>query len=74
MNRQQVKGVTNQVTGEVKQQAGKLMGDRSLAARGHAREQRGKVQKDWGDAREATREEERRELERKLIARERRGR
>ena len=57
MNKQQVKGVTNQVTGEIKQQAGKLTGDRSTQARGQAREVKGKVQKGLGDAREAARQD-----------------
>jgi uncharacterized protein YjbJ (UPF0337 family) len=57
MNKQQVKGMANQATGEVKEQVGKLTGDRSLEARGHAREMKGKVQKQVGDAREAIKED-----------------
>lgn len=63
MNKHQVKGVTNQVTGEVKEQVGKLTGDRSTEVRGHAREVKGKLQKDMGDAQEAVRHD-RREMER----------
>lgn len=59
MNKHQVKGVTNQATGEVKQQVGKLTGDTSLEARGHAREAKGKLQKGLGDAKEALRGDKR---------------
>lgn len=53
MNKQQVKGVANQATGEIKEQIGKMTGDRSTEARGHARELKGKLQKSVGDARDA---------------------
>jgi uncharacterized protein YjbJ (UPF0337 family) len=59
MNKHQVKGVTNQVTGEVKQQVGKLTGDRSTQARGTATEIKGKLQKDMGDAKEIARNDQR---------------
>lgn len=62
MNKQQIKGATNRATGEIKQQVGKLTGDRSLQARGQAREIKGKVQQGVGDAREEVRQE--RELDR----------
>ncbi len=62
MNKHQVKGVANQATGEVKQQVGKLTGDTSLTARGHAREAKGKLQKELGDAKEVLRNDKR-ELE-----------
>ena len=55
MNRQQIKGATNQVTGEVKKQVGKLTGDRGMQARGQAREIKGKVQQGLGDAKESMR-------------------
>lgn len=75
MNKHQVKGVTNQVTGEIKQQVGKLTGDRSTVARGHASEAKGKLQKGMGDAKEALRRSEReqdaREIERQSAARRR---
>lgn len=57
MNKQQAKGMKNQMTGEVKQQVGKLTGDRSSQAKGQAREIKGKVQKDVGDAREVARKD-----------------
>lgn len=77
MNRQQTKGMANQATGEVKQQVGKLTGDTSLQARGHAREAKGKLQKGLGDTREAIRESDRdldrtAELERSRSTRSRR--
>jgi uncharacterized protein YjbJ (UPF0337 family) len=58
MNKHQVKGIANQATGEVKQQVGKLTGDRSTEARGHARELKGKQQKDLGDAKERVRNDD----------------
>ena len=62
MNKDQAKGIGKQVTGEVKQQVGKLTGDTSTRVRGHAEEAEGKLQKGLGDAKEAVRHEER-ELE-----------
>ena len=59
MNKHQVKGVTNQATGEVKKQVGKLTGDRSTQARGKASEIKGKLQKGLGDAKEAARNDQR---------------
>ena len=59
MNKHQVKGMTNRVTGEVKQQVGRLTGDSSLTAKGHAREAKGKLQQGLGDAKEAVRDEDR---------------
>ncbi len=55
MNKQQIKGVTNQVTGEIKKEVGKLTGDRSTQAAGQAREIKGKVQQGVGDAKESLR-------------------
>ena len=59
MNKQQVKGMTNRVTGEIKQQVGRLTGDSSTVARGEAREVKGRVQQGLGDAREAVRHDQR---------------
>lgn len=55
MNKHQVKGVTNEVTGEIKEQVGKLTGDRSTQLKGHAREIKGKLQQDYGNAKEEVR-------------------
>lgn len=57
MNKDQVKGVTNQVTGEIKQQIGKMTGDTTTQVEGHAREIKGKLQKGVGDAKEALHDE-----------------
>lgn len=59
MNKHQVKGVTNQVTGEIKEQIGRMTGDRATEARGQARQIKGSLQKDLGDAKEAIRQDER---------------
>jgi uncharacterized protein YjbJ (UPF0337 family) len=67
MNKNQIKGATNQVTGEVKEQVGKLTGDRSTQVRGHAQEMKGKVQKGLGDAKETVRRD--RELDRTTTTR-----
>jgi uncharacterized protein YjbJ (UPF0337 family) len=53
MNKQQIKGMTNRVTGEVKQQVGRLTGDKSTVARGQARELKGTLQQGAGDVKEA---------------------
>ena len=59
MNKHQVKGMSNRVTGEVKQQVGKMTGDTSLQAKGHAREGKGKLQQGLGNAKEAVRNDQR---------------
>ena len=68
MNKHQVKGMTNRVTGEVKQQVGRLTGDRSAVAAGKMRETKGELQQGMGDAKEAikhnSREIDRREMNR----------
>jgi uncharacterized protein YjbJ (UPF0337 family) len=69
MNKQQVKGMTNRATGEIKQQVGRLTGDSRTAARGEARETKGKLQQTLGDAKEVVRHE-RRESEERAIERE----
>lgn len=57
MNKDHVKGKTNEVTGEIKQEVGKMTGDRSMQARGQARELKGKVQQGIGDAKDDLRAE-----------------
>lgn len=59
MNKQQVKGATNEATGAVKKEVGKLTGDTATRASGAAREVKGKVQKNVGDAKEAVRHNDR---------------
>lgn len=56
MNKHQVKGATNQVTGKIKEAVGKATGDQSLRAKGAARDTKGKLQEKVGDAKEAQRE------------------
>jgi uncharacterized protein YjbJ (UPF0337 family) len=41
MNKHQVKGATNQVTGKIKEAVGKASGDHSLRAKGAARDIKG---------------------------------
>lgn len=55
MNKQQIKGATNEATGAVKKEVGKMTGDRSTQARGTAQEIKGKVQQGVGDAKEDVR-------------------
>jgi uncharacterized protein YjbJ (UPF0337 family) len=45
--------VTNEVTGSIKKEVGKLTGDHSTQAAGQAREVKGKLQKGVGDVKEA---------------------
>jgi uncharacterized protein YjbJ (UPF0337 family) len=59
MNKDQVKGKTNQATGEIKEQVGKLTGDTSTRVGGHAREMKGKLQEAKGDAKEAVKHDDR---------------
>lgn len=56
MNKDQVKGVAKHVGGEIQEQAGKLTGNESQEAKGHAREMEGKIQKNVGDAKEAVKD------------------
>ena len=55
MNKHQVKGATNQVTGKIKEAVGKATDDHSLRAKGVARDTKGKLQEKVGDAKEAQR-------------------
>ena len=57
MNKDHVKGAANQATGEIKQQVGKLTGDKTLEVKGHARELKGKLQQRVGDAKDDVRTE-----------------
>lgn len=58
MNKQQVKGATNEVTGKVKKEVGKAMGDTTLQAKGAAREVKGKAQKTVGNAKETLKDDQ----------------
>ncbi|MDB5964429.1 MAG: CsbD family protein [Polaromonas sp.] len=52
MNKDQVKGAIKEATGEVQEQAGKLVGNKEQQAKGHAREAEGKIQKGVGNLKE----------------------
>ncbi|KQT10663.1 CsbD family protein [Ramlibacter sp. Leaf400] len=53
MNEEQVKGKIKEGVGEAQEHLGRVTGNREQEARGHAREQEGKVQKKVGDVEEA---------------------
>ena len=57
MNKDQIKGMTKEAVGEVKEQVGKATDDKSLEVRGHAKEFEGKAQKKLGDVKEVARED-----------------
>jgi uncharacterized protein YjbJ (UPF0337 family) len=56
MNKDQVKGKLKEGAGETQEQLGKMTGSTEQEARGHAREQEGKVQKKMGDVKEAVKD------------------
>jgi uncharacterized protein YjbJ (UPF0337 family) len=53
VNKDQVKGKVKDVAGRVERQAGEWTGDEEAQVRGAAKQAEGKVQKAWGDAKEA---------------------
>lgn len=57
MNKDQVKGIAKEATGEVKEQVGKALDDDSMRIKGHAKEFEGKAQKKLGDLKEVARED-----------------
>ena len=57
MNKDQAKGIAKEVTGEVKEQVGKMTRDDELRLKGHAKEFEGKAQKKLGDLKEIARED-----------------
>ena len=57
MNKDQIKGMTKEATGEVKEQVGKALNDDELRLKGHAKEFEGKAQKKLGDLKEEARED-----------------
>lgn len=59
MNKHQVRGVTNKITGTIKEEAGRMTGDRSEVARGQARQVKGELQQGLGDAKETIKENSR---------------
>ena len=48
MNKDQIKGAAKEAAGEVQEQVGKVTGNASQQAKGHAREFEGKAQKKLG--------------------------
>jgi uncharacterized protein YjbJ (UPF0337 family) len=52
MNKDQVKGRVEQAKGNVKEGAGKALGDRDLEAEGQVDQAAGKVQATYGDTKE----------------------
>ena len=52
MNKDQTKGRAKVVTGKVKEVAGKLVGDRTLEAKGKVQGMIGKVQARYGDVKQ----------------------
>ena len=52
MNKDQIKGRVEQVTGQVKETAGKVVGNDRLETEGKAERLKGKVQAGYGDAKE----------------------
>ena len=66
MNKQQVKGATNEVTGSIKKEVGKMTGDTTLEAKGAAREVKGKLQQGVGNAKEDLKTDRDLEADRKV--------
>lgn len=56
MNKNQIKGKTKEILGEIQEHAGRLVGSTSQEIKGHAKELEGKLQKKAGDAQEALKE------------------
>lgn len=56
MDQDRIKGVANQVKGQVKDTAGKVLGDAKLQAEGKADKLKGKIQNAVGGAKDAVRE------------------
>jgi uncharacterized protein YjbJ (UPF0337 family) len=57
MNKDHVKGATNEATGSIKKEVGKMTGDRTMQIKGQAREVKGKLQQGVGDAKDDVRAE-----------------
>jgi len=59
MNKHQVKGTTNKVSGTIKEEVGRMTGDHSEVARGQARQVKGELQQGLGNAKETVRDNSR---------------
>ena len=53
MNKDQVKGVSKDITGKIQEKAGKLVGSKKQQAKGLGKQISGKVQKAVGDLKES---------------------
>jgi uncharacterized protein YjbJ (UPF0337 family) len=56
MNKDQVKGSAKDIAGKVREQAGKLTGDKEQEAKGLGKQVTGKTQKKVGDGKEAVKD------------------
>jgi uncharacterized protein YjbJ (UPF0337 family) len=56
MDKDRLKGVGNQIKGDVKKAAGEMTGDASLEAEGHGDKAKGKVQQKVGEAKDTVRD------------------
>jgi uncharacterized protein YjbJ (UPF0337 family) len=56
MNKDQVKGIIDDVAGSAKRKTGELTNDFELQAEGIVQQAKGKVEKAWGNAKEVVRE------------------
>jgi uncharacterized protein YjbJ (UPF0337 family) len=52
MNKDQIKGKARQAKGEVKQLAGKLVGDKAMETKGVIQKTAGKIQSTYGNAKD----------------------
>ncbi|MCF7695044.1 CsbD family protein [Mycetohabitans sp. B2] len=52
MNKDQIKGVTEQVKGKANEVVGKVTGNKAHEIKGDVQQAAGKTQKTWGDAKE----------------------
>lgn len=56
MNKDQVQGTARDVVGKVQEEAGKLTRNKEQQAKGLTKQVSGKIQKNFGDAKEATKD------------------
>ena len=56
MNKDQVKGKSKEVAGEIQEHTGKAIGNKEQQAKGHKREMEGKIQQTAGDIKEAVKD------------------
>jgi len=59
MNRDQIKGRASEVAGKAKKATGRVIGNRTMEAKGALKEAGGKIRKTVGDARENARDKPR---------------